>query len=276
LLAYKAEEIEELADVYFFRPLGMVVARVAGALSMTPIAVTCVGMALGAMGGWLLHDARSSYAGFALIIVHSIFDSADGQLARMTGRVSELGRVLDGVGGYVTHVAVYVALLVRLWPAGGHPTLLLWVLAAALANIVHAQMYDYHRSAYARCAIKGRPRPEGTASSSEYVSAVLRGYEAIQRRLSGRHPDVEQAMALRAVNGVARDDDRARYRESFYWPVRGWNFFGDNTRFYALGAVAWLERPDWFFTFVLVPMNVAFAGVWLWQQSSDRRFLAGV
>jgi len=55
--------------------------------------------------------------------------------------------------------------------------------------------------------------------------------------------------------------------------VRGWNVLGDNTRFYAIGVLAALGRPDWFFMFVLVPMNAAFAALWLWQARADRRFL---
>src|SRR5580700_6528925 len=100
-----------MADVYFFRPLGMVVARAACALRLTPIFVTVLGAIVGVAGGALLFDPSLAFAGFALIILHSILDSSDGQLARMTGQVTELGRLLDGIGGYVTHVAIYVAIL---------------------------------------------------------------------------------------------------------------------------------------------------------------------
>src|SRR4029079_16140963 len=96
---------------------------------------------------------------------------------------------------------------------------------------------------------------------------------AIQGRLAGAHPAVERAIAARSSNGVVGDDDRERYRSCFYWPVRVWNLFGDNTRFYALGVLAWLQRPEWFFTFLLLPMNAAFALVWLQQLAADRRFL---
>ena len=75
--------------MYFFRPLGMVLARAAGALRLLPTQVTLVGTAL---------------------ILHGILDSSDGQLARMTGQVSELGRLLDGVSDYTAHVAIHVAL----------------------------------------------------------------------------------------------------------------------------------------------------------------------
>ena len=81
------------------------------------------------------------------------------------------------------------------------------------------------------------------------------------------------AIAARAHDGVVSDADRASYRTCFYWPVRGWNFLGDNTRFYAVGVLAWIHHLEWFFAFVLVPMNLAMAALWLWQRRADRRFL---
>ena len=107
-LAFKAFEIEELADVYFFRPIGAVIARGAAALRVTPTRVTILGALVGVAAGAMLYHERLGLFAFALLILHGIIDSADGQLARMTGQVTELGRVLDGVGGYLTHVAIYV------------------------------------------------------------------------------------------------------------------------------------------------------------------------
>lgn len=275
--AFKAYEIEELADVYFFRPLGMVFARAARALRLTPTIVTIVGAAIGMAGGALLVDNDLALAGFGLIIFHGILDSSDGQLARMTGQASEFGRALDGVAGYLTHVAIYAAIVFGSLARGANGSIVGWAVLAGAASAVHAQMYDYHRSAYARLAIDGIV--EGASMRgrrARWLTAVLRIYEAAQSKLARSHVDVERLIAKRASNLVVRDTDRARYRSCFYWPVRGWNLLGDNTRFYAIGVLAWMQHLDWFFPFVLGPMNAAFVAVWLWQDRADRRFLAGL
>jgi CDP-alcohol phosphatidyltransferase len=273
-LAYKAYEIEELADIYFFRPLGGRVARAAGAAGLSPTQVTLVGAAVGVVAGLLLYDDRLGLLGFALLIVHSVIDSADGQLARMTGRVTELGRILDGVGGYMTHAAIYVAIVAGFLARGGSMSIIALALVSAISNITHAQLYDHFRNSYAAIAINGvvaRQRPP--AAPSPWARALLRIYERTQRRLIGGHTEVEAAVAARSADGVVSDADRARYRECFYWPVRGWNFLGDNTRIYAVGALAWIHHVEWFFAFVVVPMNAAMAALWLWQRRADRRFL---
>jgi phosphatidylglycerophosphate synthase len=280
-LSFKAYEIEEIADVYFFRPLGMVCAKAARALRLTPVAVTAIGALVGMAGGAMLYSAPLALAGFALIIVHGILDSSDGQLARMTGQVSELGRVLDGAGGYLTHASIYIAILLSVRARGGDGAGLVVALAAALSNIVHAQMYDYHRTTYLDIAIRGKvspsePPPDVRRGDSRIPAAhaIVLAYQAMQRAVAGRHREVERFVAARAENGAVREDDRARYRRSFYAPVRGWNLMGDNTRFYAIGVLALTHRLDWFFTFVAVPMNLAFVLLWMWQARADRRFLA--
>jgi hypothetical protein len=260
--------------VYFFRPLGMVFARLARVVGLTPTQVTLVATAFGIGGGAMLSSSRLAVAAFFVIIVHSVLDSSDGQLARMTGTSSEFGRMLDGIGGYLTHIAIYAGILAGLRGRGSLATTLVVAGAAGLSNVVHAQMYDYHRTAYADVVVKGRIRLRDQEPTTHHgvTGSVLTAYERMERWLSGSHGDVQRAIADRSPDGVVPDADRARYRTLFYWPVRGWNFLGDNTRFYAIGVVAWLQHVEWFFSVVL-SMNLALVALWWIQARADRRFL---
>ena len=273
-LAFKAYEIEELADVYFFRPFGSIIARGAHALRLTPMHLTILGTLAGALGGTLLYSERAAWPAFALLILYGILDSADGQLARMTGQVTELGRVLDGVSGYVTHVAIYFALAAGMIHRSGSGSLLVWMLLAGLSTAMQAQLYDYYRTAYGTVVGESRVPIHNPAGLSPRVGSLFRWYLMTQRWLIGLHASVEAALGTRSVAGRVREDDRARYRQCFYAPVRGWNLLGDNTRFYAIGVLIWLHQLDLFFAFVLLPMNVVLIALWFWQRSADRKFLA--
>ena len=275
-LALKSAEIEELADIYFFRPLGAVVARMARAVGITPIGLTITGALIGIAAGALLYDERLGLIAFALLILHSIVDSADGQLARMTDRVTDLGRVLDAAGGYVTHVAIFLAIGANLLHRGWNASILVWMLIAGIATAIHAQMYVYHRDTYIIVVTKGLAPAAASTNVPPLLGWLVRAYFGAQRWFVGLHGKVETAVAARAAAGRVRDEDRARYREIFYPLVRGWNFLGDNTRFFAVGVLVCLHRIDLFFAFVLVPMNLAFVLLWLWQRSADRRFLASL
>ncbi|HEX8899189.1 MAG TPA: CDP-alcohol phosphatidyltransferase family protein [Chthoniobacterales bacterium] len=275
-LAFKSAEIEELSDVYFFRPLGWLVARAARRVAMTPAALTIIGMIIGMGGGALLYGERFGLVAFAVLIFHSIVDSADGQLARMTDRVTELGRVLDGLSGYVTHIAIYLAIGFGLVHRGCNWSILIWMVLAGIATAIHAGMYDYHRHVYTAVVAEARVPDPAPGNVPPPIGWLFSIYLAVQRSVIGTHADVEAALAARSATGQVREQDRARYREIFYRLVRGWNFLGDNTRFYAIGVLAWFHRIDLFFAFVLVPMNLALAILWLWQRSADRRFLASL
>jgi phosphatidylglycerophosphate synthase len=127
-LAFKAYEIEELADIYFFRPLGGLIAYAAKALRVTPTEVTVAAALIGLVGGSLLYDERLGLL--------------DGQLARLTGQTTELGRILDGLAGYVTYAGVYSAIVAGSVERGGRLSIVYWAAFAAVTNVVHAQMYD--------------------------------------------------------------------------------------------------------------------------------------
>ncbi|MBM3772399.1 MAG: CDP-alcohol phosphatidyltransferase family protein [Acidimicrobiia bacterium] len=212
-LAYKAYEIEELVDIYFYRRAGYVVAR------LSPNAVSILAGVVGAIGGALVGRPRWALVGVGLLVAHGVIDSADGQLARMTGRTSEFGRVLDGLAGYATHLALYLGLVAASGPVWGWGTAFALAAVAGFCTAIHAQMYDYHRTAYAGFAIHGRvPTELMTPSVSGVLRPVVRGYAAMQRALVGLHRMVEQDIARDVCDGRVPDSVRHLYRECFYRP----------------------------------------------------------
>ena len=267
-LAFKAFEIEELVDIYFFRRLGIVAARGARALSLTPNAVSLLAAAVGGLGGALLAFDGLTLLGVVLIYAYGVLDSADGQLARLTGRTSEWGRVLDGIAGYVTHVAAYIAIAIRMARDGSAWA---WPLAAiaGVVTIVHAQLYDYHRTTYTEIVVRGR----STRPMSRTHTGPLGAYERMQRALAGLHPEVERRIGIRAGGGPVSNDERDSYRASFRRLMPGWNLFGDNVRRYAIAVLAIAGRLDWFFPVVLL-LNLPLALVWQAQWRADASFLA--
>jgi len=270
-LAFKAREIEEVVDVYFFRRAGIVIARFAQELRLTPTDVTLASIAAGALGGLLLASPHLAIPGVALLILHGILDSSDGQLARLTGQASDFGRMMDGVAGYITHVAMYVGVTIAAFPRLGWWAVLL-ACAGGICTIVHAQMYDYHRTTYAAYAIKGEALPAAVGTPHR---GLLGFYESMQRVIAGRHPEVERRLALNGHAGIVGDESRQRYRECFYRPVRGWNLLGDNGRRITIAAAVWAGRPEWFIFAELTLLNVVFVALWWVQRRADDRFLEG-
>ncbi len=145
----KSRDTEEWIDLIFYRPLGYQWALFFRKVGLTPNAITVAAIVLGMVAGVLFYfeDLRLNVAGILLLIWANTYDSADGQLARMTGQSSEMGRILDGVCGDLWFITIYVAICLRLTPTWSYG---IWIVAAA-AGYFHsrqAAMADYYRNVH--------------------------------------------------------------------------------------------------------------------------------
>jgi phosphatidylglycerophosphate synthase len=275
-LAYKAYEIEEWIDVYFFRRIGYVMALAARSVGLSPNSVSILAGIVGAIGGALIAHPERRWLGVVLFVSHGAIDSADGQLARMTGQSSTIGRILDGLAGYVTHIGLYGALFVIVWREGWGDLGTVAVLVSGLSTMLHAQWYDYHRTAYAAFAIKGRVSTELVPVAVPGLLGTLgRGYAGVQQALLGLHTRVVSDIVIRSSTGQVMPTDQRRYREFFYRRVCWWNLLGDNVRRYGVVAAVAAGHPEWFVILTVGPLNVLALVLWLAQQRADRRFLVG-
>ena len=158
---YKAREVEETLDVWFYRPLGYQIARAASRLSLTPNAVTAMGGLLGILAGhlFLYRGWVPAAWGIALLVTSEAFDSADGQLARLTGQYSKLGRILDGLASNLVFTSIYVHLAIRVAPEFGSLAAIGLIL---VAGVSHSMQMLRGRLLPERIPLPGRRRTRRT------------------------------------------------------------------------------------------------------------------
>lgn len=115
----KSQDTEEWFDLVFTRPLGQMWANFFARLGVHPNVVTILGIVLGVMAAFCYYfedNYSMTILGIFLLVWANLYDSADGQLARMTGQKSALGRALDGASADVIFFAVYFFISLRLSP----------------------------------------------------------------------------------------------------------------------------------------------------------------
>lgn len=156
----KHPDVEETIDLLFYRPVGFRMALLGRRLGWTPNAITIVSIFLGIGCGVLCYfdDWRINLLGILLLVLADICDSADGQLARLTGQHSQLGRILDGASGDFWFASIYIAICLRLQSEWG---VWVWVLAV-ISGMCHARqcaMADYYRQ-WHLLWVKGRSGSE--------------------------------------------------------------------------------------------------------------------
>ena len=97
----KSIETENKIDRIFYRPIGFRIARMLKGTGITPNMVTVVSIFVGAAVGFFFYhdDLIYNVCGILLLVFANILDCVDGQLARLTGIKSAIGRILDGFAG---------------------------------------------------------------------------------------------------------------------------------------------------------------------------------
>lgn len=122
---YKSNDTEEWLDKVWTRPIGYAWALFFKHLHVHPNVVTFLSMIIGA--GSAFFFAHGSYRtegktgliynliAILLLAWANFYDSADGQLARMTGQKTRLGRILDGAASEVWFIPIYLSLVYRFY-----------------------------------------------------------------------------------------------------------------------------------------------------------------
>lgn len=147
----KSKETEEFLDVIFYRPFGYLMAIASKKVGITPNAITIFSIFVGVIAGHLFYydDLAINIAGIILLIWAEALDSADGQLARMMDRKSLYGRILDGFGGNLWFISIYVHLCLRLINTGGSSyTIFIVAIVCGISHSLQSAVADYYRNYY--------------------------------------------------------------------------------------------------------------------------------
>jgi hypothetical protein len=147
----KKIEVEEIFDLYFYRPLAFLLVKGIYNTSITPNQLTLISMILGILGG-IAYSFGSYHAfmiGAILYLLYDVFDCSDGQLARLKKNGTPVGRILDGIADYVVSIALYIGLGFGFANNSSNP-FLIWmvILVAAISNAIQSGLLDYYRTRY--------------------------------------------------------------------------------------------------------------------------------
>ena len=268
----KSADTEEFIDIHFYRPIGYRWALFFNKIHVSPNAITVAGIFIGVAAGicFYYRDLWINVIGMLLLIWANSYDSADGQLARMTGKKSALGRILDGACGDIWFITIYAAICLRLTPQGWG----IWIwLLAAVTGFFHskqAAMADYYRNVHL-LFLKGKAGSE--LSNSQAVAADF-------KRLSWKKQFIQKLFEMFYLNytkgqeaytprlqqmlAVLKNDyhDEApewfcrEFREKSLPLMKYTNMLSFNTRVIALFVSLLIDMPWLYFVFELTVLNL--------------------
>lgn len=144
----KSIETENIIDRVFYRPIGFRIARLLTNTNITPNMVTVFSIFVGGIVGYFFYVNNIVYSiiGICLLIFANILDCVDGQLARMTGVKSAIGRILDGMAGDVWFASIYIGFAYRLMDIYGTSWFFGLAVLSGLSHLIQANITDYYKT----------------------------------------------------------------------------------------------------------------------------------
>lgn len=278
----KSLDTEEFIDIHFYRPIGYRWALLFRKLGVHPNVVTIISIFIGVAAGvfFYFNDLKLNVIGMLLLVWANMYDSADGQLARLTGQKTHWGRMLDGFAGDLWFFSIYFFICLRFtvshnWQTEAFEITGVWLLAALSGFIFHSKqsaLADYYRNIHL-FFLKGKEGSELDTYKQQHE--LLRAtpwkgnfwwkiwlffYGNYTHSQESMSPAFQQLMALLKKKYGERipSDFRDEFRRLSKPLMKYTNILTFNTRAIALFICLFIGHPWLYFVFELTIMNVLF------------------
>jgi len=278
----RPRELQDSLNFHLYHPLAW---RLATLLARTPLTPNMVSV----IGGCFVVAAGIIYAqpwgwpgallGMALHMTWHVVDGADGDLARITGRSSPLGELVDGICDYSSHIVLYSILG---WLLSHQIGWISWpiMLAAGISHAVQANHCEVQRRQYQwwvyrlpwlRNSHKGATKT-GRFGFAEIVSGYL-------NLASGMTPDalkVDAAVESAATDPAAGERIAAVARAEVVPLMPILKVLGPNPRAILLGFSMLAGSPLYYFIYQTVVLNGLLIVSVAKQNAAARRIAAKI
>ena len=276
----KKIEVEELFDLYFYRPLAFLLVKAVYSTNITPNQLTVISMIFGVLGGicYSFGTHKAFMFGAVLYLLYNVVDCSDGQLARLKKNGTTIGRILDGVADYVVSVALYFGIGFGYANNSSNP-FLMWLLTAAagISNAIQSGLLDYYRTRYLDYVlnrvsilddglkvfedeferlkkIKGR-------YFDKVIIWIYLQYSAIQQKVTNPKPEQEKIKAHISAE---------EYSKKNRLLIRLWTLLGPTTQWTFLIITSFLNRIDIYLLGIFVVGNILAIIIYFFQSKSDK------
>ncbi|MCB2056892.1 MAG: CDP-alcohol phosphatidyltransferase family protein [Novosphingobium sp.] len=266
----RPRELQDPLNHYLYHPLAWQLAR---GLARTPVTPNMVSV----FGGLMVIAAGICYAsldwpisaalGMALHMGWHIVDGADGDLARMTGRASPVGEMVDGLSDYLSHVVLYLILGWVLAHQGGvfagwkgwALIVFAGVSHAVQSNHVEVQRRQYQYWVYGTAWIRSSHGKDDSATSRSWAAALVSAYIGVANGMTPFALKVDAAIEAAGGDRARLDAIAAAVRDEAPPLLLMCKILGPNPRALVLGLSMFAGTPLWYMLYQSVVLNLLLA-----------------
>lgn len=262
--------MQDALNHFIYHPLAWQLARLLAPTPITPNMVSVFGGLLVVTAGlvyWSTSGPLWALLGMLLHVSWHVVDGADGDLARITGRTSPLGELIDGICDYVSHIVLYVLLAFVLTREIGSGWAWFWTLAAGAGHIVQANHVEVQRRFYQHWTY-GTPWLHNSSSNGPalfrdlgglgwLLRVAVAGYLRLAAGMSPNALRIDAAVITAMANDPQQlDRIRAEVQREQRPLLTLLRYLGPNPRAILLGLSMIAGSPFWYFIYLSVGLNL--------------------
>lgn len=266
----KSFDVEEIIDIYFFRPLSFLFVKLIYSTDITPNQISIFSMIFGVLTGVFFAFGTPQFFVFAGIslLISNILDCADGQLARLKKNGTGIGRIIDGFIDYITGFAIFVGIGIGL-SIYTHNYYYVWALtlAGAVSRILQNMWFDNYRNTYLLYVYN-----KGTNIEKEIEE--FRRMKHILDRNKGRYVEkflVNIYIKYSSVQKNTTQDERLKispeeYRKKNQMLLRVWSWIGSTTHLSFVIVLSMFSRLDLYLWITITLGNLILLFLYFYQK----------
>ncbi|MBN1646699.1 MAG: CDP-alcohol phosphatidyltransferase family protein [Spirochaetales bacterium] len=247
----KPRETEEFPNSWLFRPTAfLIVYAVKDIGFITPNLITCFSMISGILSSVFLAAGMPVAAFFAMLLM-VLLDCADGQLARLTGKSSKTGKILDVCADAVSYFSVFTGSALYMYNTGGNSNVF-WLIPISFISIVlNVVFYDQFKSQYIRYVYSDyhdkMEQPVQLRQQARDAKGILKriglyGYYVFYMLetglvYAGSVLDLKKHKKIFGLGREISSQESAAFKKHFFLMIRLWSLLGSGTHFLILLAI---------------------------------------
>lgn len=292
----RPRELEDGLNYHLYHPLAWRLALLLAKTPLTPNMVSVIGamnvVAAAFVYGWGYAHGwgwPGALLGMALHMAWHVWDGADGDLARITGRASPIGEMVDGICDYASHVVMYFVLgwityqQITGWTGSwvvGLIAIPLMVVAGVShvvqANHVEVQKRSYQWWVYAKPWIRQTREKADESTKTGASGALVSLYMYVGGKFATNTPLIDEAVDEAQNDPVRLEVIRAAARKEAPKLLAILRVLGPNPRAVLLGLSMLAGSPLWYFFWLIVVLNVTLKASIRMHNEAANRILAAI
>jgi phosphatidylglycerophosphate synthase len=284
----RPRELQDPFNHYFYHPLAWQLAKRLAHTPITPNMVSVFGGSMVAAAGFAyvgLAWPLGAVLGMALHMGWHVLDGADGDLARLTGRSSPIGEMVDGLCDYLSHIVLYFLLGWMLWQGTGYFAgwNAVWlILIAGLSHAIQAnhaevQKRQYQYWVYGTPWLRMSHRGSDSATSRSWAGKLVSAYIGVASGMTPHALKVDAAVAAAAGDQAQLTAIAKTVRAESPLLLFMIKLLGPNPRAVLLGlSMVLTATPIWYLLYQALALNILLAISVRMHNAAARRIAAAI